>query len=80
MDPILEKCIEGVALFVATLWVRSRGKRDTEKVADKVIKSTAAQSTSEEILRKISELELDMRLVKSHLFGDTSIDHRGPRR
>jgi hypothetical protein len=45
-------------------WIRRGSIGDNSAAADRVIKSTAAQSTSEDILTRVKQLELDVALVK----------------
>ena len=57
------------------LWYIRRGAKSDRSV---VIQSTAAQSTSNEILEKINRLESDVGLLKKVALADKPIDHRAP--
>lgn len=54
--------------------MRQGSKRDSESVK----RSTAAQSTSEEILARLTAVESDLALMKQAMLKQFGIDHRGP--
>lgn len=59
---------------LCTWYIRRGQKKDTSKV----IRSTAAQSTSDEIHDIVKSLQADMILVKKVIAADQSVDHRAP--
>ncbi len=58
-------------------WIRRGSIADNSKAADRVITSTAAQSTSNDILTRVKQLELDLALVKRATVKE---DDRAPER
>lgn len=75
-----EVVAQAVAIAVCTWYVRRGSKRDSEKASSRVIRSTAAQSTSNDILARMKKVERDLALVKMAITGDNGgIDDRGPR-
>jgi hypothetical protein len=68
--------LQAVIIAISTWYVRRGAKQDAGWVA----RSTAAQSTSNEILERVKAVELDLALVKRATLKDSSIDDRGPRR
>lgn len=72
--------IAKLALFILlTWWIRRGSVADNTKAAERVIKSTAAQSTSEDIVARLQRVETDLALVKRATVGGSSIDDRGPK-
>jgi hypothetical protein len=67
--------LQAVIISISTWYVRRGSRQDAVYVA----KSTAAQSTSNDILERVKKLEDDLALVKRITLKDNRIDDRGPR-
>jgi hypothetical protein len=65
--------IQAVILCVCTWYMRSGAAKDR----DQVVRSTAAQSTSNDILTRVTRIETDLELVKK---ATVAVDDRGPAR
>jgi hypothetical protein len=68
------------ALIIAgcTWYVRSGSKKHADAAAATVVRGTAAQSTSNDILARVTAIETDLALVKACTVK--SVDDRGPGR
>lgn len=66
--------IQGVIITGCTWYMRQGSKRDTETV----VRSTAAQSTSDSILDRVRLIEIDVALIKRSTVKRADLDHRGP--
>jgi len=64
------------AAFTAQAW----GNRKTEQSAESIAKSTASQTTSDEIRKDVKELKAEVELLKKSICGDNFVDHRGPKK
>lgn len=67
-------------LAIFTVIIKVLTKKDTDKAAEKVVQGTAAQTTSNEILARVSRLEMDVELVKRATVKECDLDHRGPKK
>ncbi len=78
MDLGWNSVLQAVILAACTWYIRNGNKHDSETV----VRQTAAQSTSNEILERTKALEVEMAVVKRALAKEIkeSIDHRGPAR
>lgn len=48
-------------------------------ISAKIISTTAAQSTVDDILKRVKDIELDLSVVKKAIAPDASVDHRSPK-
>jgi hypothetical protein len=69
---------QAVIMAICTWFIRWKSTKDKTETQEKVIQSTASQTTSNEILSRVKALEVDMHLVKQAALKDGGIDHRGP--
>lgn len=67
---------QAVTLALCTWYIRRGSKKDTAALK----RGTAAQSTSYEILRRITVLETDVGQIKETMAKKLGIDNRGPAR
>lgn len=65
--------VQAVILAFCTWYMRRGQKADSQAV----IRSTAAQSTSNDILARVTRIETDLELVKK---ATVAVDDRGPAR
>lgn len=80
MTPDWSTVIQTVILAVSTWYLRKGSKKDTAVATAAVVKSTASQSTSDEILTRVAKLEDDVSHLREMYVIQFGIDHRGPSR
>lgn len=68
--------IQAVVIAISTVIIRAGSRKDAATVS----RSTAAQSTSNDILARVQAIETDLALVKMATLKDTEVDHRAPTR
>lgn len=71
--------LQAVAIALST-WSTVYLRRKSKEDKDTVIQSTAAQSTSNEILVDVRALKADVELLKIVVLADKPINHQGPAR
>lgn len=72
--------IQTLIVAICTWYLRRGGKKDTAVATATVVKSTASQVTSDEILKRVAKLETDVSHLREIYVTQFGIDHRGPTR
>lgn len=78
MDVTWLEIIKLAVFGLLTWWIRHGSKADVKTEANRVITSTAAQSTSNEILERLAAVETDLALIKKATVKCVTIDDRAP--
>lgn len=66
--------VQAVLIAISTWYMRRGNKNDTSSV----IRTTAAQRTSNEILERVQSLEAQVQLIRTIVSKGVTIDDRGP--
>lgn len=66
--------IQAIIMMISTWYIRRGGKSDAQGVKN----STAAQTTSTEILERVRTLEVKVDVILELTRESVGIDHRGP--